>query len=67
MILLPEIITNFAFINETKTRNMNKTIKSILKYLQIKAFNPYLKYMNFLSRLGGVNSTKKPCHINCSL
>lgn len=32
---------------------MNKTIKSILKYLQIKAFNPYLKYMNFLSHLGG--------------
>lgn len=53
MLQLPEIITNFAFINETKTRNMNKTIKSILKYLQIKAFNPYLKYMNFLSRLGG--------------
>ena len=32
---------------------MNKFVKSILKYLQIKAFNPYLKYMNFLSHLGG--------------
>lgn len=32
---------------------MNKFVKSILKHLQIKAFNPYLKYMNFLSHLGG--------------
>ena len=47
---------------------MNKFVKSILKYLQIKAFNPYLKYMNFLSHLRGGNAiTMRQHHTSCSL